>query len=164
MRYYGKKSMAGALEIILNCTLIVGIIAALSIVYNTAFNFEHEIGLGQKTLIMILLITGVICVCLMVIQLKRVIATLVKGNPFVIENVKALKKIALECFIISLCYLVNFFINLNFKEFKFIYIDSNGIHTDMEFIIFVFAGCFLLILSKVFDQAVKYKEENDFTI
>ena len=37
-------------------------------------------------------------------------------------------------------------------------------HTDAEIFIFLLAGCFVGILSKVFEQAVKYKKDNDETI
>lgn len=164
MRYYGERSMAGVLKLVLNLALIIGFIGALSILYSTGVNLKSQIDPWDKGIIMLLLCIGIICVFLIVIQLKRVINTLIEANPFVMDNVKNLRKISVECFIVAGCYLVNFLINLNFKEFKFIYVDSNGIHTDMEFIIFIFAGCFILILSKVFEQAVEYKEENDFTV
>lgn len=164
MKYYGERSMVGMLKLILNLTLVAGVIAAASILYSTGVNLKSQIDPWDKGIIMLLLCIGIICVFLIVIQLKRVINTLIEANPFVMGNVKNLRKISVECFIVAGCYLVNFLINLNFKEFKFIYVDSNGIHTDMEFIIFIFAGCFILILSKVFEQAVEYKEENDFTV
>ena len=101
---------------------------------------------------------------LIVANLRKILLSLMKANPFIRENVKALKKVSSECFIIAGCYICNMVINSNFKDFNFIYVDDKGIHTDMEFIIFLFAGCFILILAKVFQQAVEYKEENDFTI
>ncbi|MDP4143397.1 MAG: DUF2975 domain-containing protein [Bacillota bacterium] len=164
MKYYGKKSMASVLEIILNITLFIGAIATGLIFYNTLFNAKDNIGSGKKALIILLLAIGICCVFLIVIELKRVISTLVKADPFVAANVKSLRRISVECFIIAGCYLVNFIFGSNFREFQFIYVDSKGIHTDMEFIIFIFAGCFIAILSKVFEQAVQFKEENDFTI
>ena len=164
MKYYGKKSMSAVLEMILYITLIIGAIATAMIFYNTLFNMKEDIGIGMKVLVIILLAVGISCVFLIVIELKRVMSTLVKADPFVRANVKSLKRISVDCFIIAGCYLINFIFGSNFKEFQFIYVDSKGIHTDMEFIIFIFAGCFIAILSKVFQQAVQYKEENDFTI
>ncbi|MDZ5010490.1 DUF2975 domain-containing protein, partial [Clostridium perfringens] len=80
------------------------------------------------------------------------------------SNAVAFKKISLASLIISLCYFFNLFINSNLKEFKFIYVDNMGIHTDMEVFIFLFAAAFIFILAKVFDKAVTFKEENDLTI
>ena len=164
MKYYGKKSMSAALEMVLNITLFIGAIATAIIFYNTLFNMNEDIGMGMKVLVIILLAAGICCVFLIVLELKRVMSTLVKADPFVRANVKSLQRVSVDCFIIAGCYLINFIFGSNFKEFQFIYIDSKGIHTDMEFIIFIFAGCFIAILSKVFQQAVQYKEENDFTI
>lgn len=164
MKYYGRKSMSAVLEMILNITLLIGAIATALIFYNTLFNMKEDIGMGMKILVIILLAVGISCVFLIVIELKRVMSTLVKADPFVRDNVRSLKRISVDCFIIGGCYLINFIFGSNLKEFQFIYIDSKGIHTDMEFIIFIFAGCFIAILSKVFQQAVQYKEENDFTI
>ncbi|MBC2580198.1 DUF2975 domain-containing protein [Clostridium sp. DJ247] len=164
MKYYGKGSMAALVEIILNCTLVIGVAATGLIFYNTLFNMKQNIAMGKKTLVILLLAVGIICVFLIVLELRKVMNTLVNANPFVTANIKSLKRISVECFIIAGCYLINFLFGSNFKEFQFIYVDSRGIHTDMEFIIFIFAGCFIAILSKVFQQAVQYKEESDFTI
>lgn len=164
MKYYGKRSMASALRIILDLVLIIGIIATFLIFKSTFFGEVSDISTAQKILLGILLVVGISCVFLIVINLIKVLSSLVNSNPFIIENVKILKKVSVECFIIALCYIINFLVNSNIKEFEFIYVDGKGVHTDMEFIIFIFAGCFILILSKVFQQAVNYKEENDFTI
>ena len=90
--------------------------------------------------------------------------SLVKANPFVWKNVESLKIVATSCFIICACYVLNIFINNQYLNLKLIEIDAKGIHTDIEFIIFFFAGCFTLVLSKVFKQAIEVKEENDFTV
>jgi hypothetical protein len=90
--------------------------------------------------------------------------TLVESDPFIYENVKRLKNISVCCYTISMSYLINFFINGQYKNFKFVDFDLTGIHTDMEFIIFFFAGCFIRVLAEVFKKAVEYKNENDFTV
>ena len=90
--------------------------------------------------------------------------SLVKITPFIWGNVKSLRNVAISCFTVSGCYVVNFFINNQFLNFKLIEIDVTGIHTDIEVIIFFFPGCFTAILSKVFKQAIEVKEENDLTI
>lgn len=59
---------------------------------------------------------------------------------------------------------LNFFSNDQFKDFSLISIDSKGTHTDMEFLIFFFAGLFVLILVQVYKQTVEVKDENDYTV
>jgi hypothetical protein len=56
------------------------------------------------------------------------------------------------------------FINKQYVNFTLVAIDNKGIHTDLEFLIFFFAACFIFVLSQVFKQAVEFKEENDLTI
>jgi hypothetical protein len=164
MKYYGQKSMASVLKRILDFILILGIIATLFIFKDTFINNAINLDYFKKAVIFVLLAVGISCVFLIVVNLRKILLSLVKANPFINENVRALKKVSRECFIIAGCYILNILINSNFKDFNFIYVDGKGIHTDMEFIIFLFAGCFILILAKVFQQAVDYKEEHDFTI
>ena len=112
----------------------------------------------------ILFSIGGISIILILFNLRKVVRSLINITPFVKDNVLCLKRISLLSFIISICYALNFVINGQYKNFNIAYIDSSGIHTDIEFLIFFFAGCFILILSEVFKQAVEVKEENEFTI
>ncbi|MNP13052.1 hypothetical protein D3C76_1053170 [compost metagenome] len=90
--------------------------------------------------------------------------SLVKENPFTRENVKALKRMSICCITVATCYIINLIINFSSGQYKLIYIDNTGIHTDMEFLIFIFAGLFIYVLSKVFENAIEVKEENDYTV
>ena len=112
----------------------------------------------------ILFSIGGISIILILCNLRKVVRSLINITPFVKANVLCLKRISLLSFVISICYALNFVINGQYKNFNIAYIDSSGIHTDIEFLIFFFAGCFILILSEVFKQAVEVKEENEFTI
>lgn len=97
-------------------------------------------------------------------NLIKIVNSLIKKTPFIWENVKALKRIAVYCFTIAGSYIINFVVNNQYDKFQLVVIDKNGVHTDFEFLIFLFAGCFIFILSQVFKQAIEYKEENDLTI
>ncbi|MGL5380201.1 DUF2975 domain-containing protein [Clostridium sp.] len=155
-----ERKMAKLLNIILNCTVVVGIvltIIALSNVIGSSKNSIHLLELG-------LLVIGITCLFLIIFNLKKVVSTLIDGTPFVRKNVVSFKNISIECFVISGCYLVNNIINLMNSNFRLVYIDSLGIHTDIEFALFLFAGLFILVLSQVFDKAVSYKEETDFMV
>ncbi|AWZ48534.1 DUF2975 domain-containing protein [Hathewaya limosa] len=163
MKCLDKKQLCKAVEVSLNLILIFGIFMTITVYYNTFFRDVKNLELNT-CIVATLLTIGIVCIFLIVFQLKKIMITLTKGNPFVWENVKSLNKISIECFIIAACYLGNFIANLGKDTYRFIYIDSKGIHTDTELIIFIFAGIFILILSKVFKEAIKYKEENDFTI
>lgn len=164
MELKDEKFLSKALSIILNVAIIFGIILTGILVYDTFINRGIQNIVVDKGIIIVLLVVGISNLFFIVFMLKGVIKTLIKGDPFVRSNAIAFKKISLSCLIIASCYLINLFINSNFKEFKFIYVDNMGIHTDMEVFIFLFASAFIYILAKVFDKAVSFKEENDLTI
>ncbi len=162
MKYYGKKSLSGILNIILGFVLFFGVILT-GFTYYTTFS-KNNMKSIEGIILIILLTIGIICTFAVIIELRRVIKTLVLENPFTWENVKSLRRITFSCFIIAGCYLINFLVNIGKESYSIVYIDSKGIHTDAEVFIFLLAGCFIGILSKVFEQAVKYKEDNDLTI
>jgi len=164
MEMNNEKKLSSVLSIILSITIVFGIILTGILFYNTFIEKGIEDVIIDKGLIILLLVVGISSLFYIVFMLKGIISTLIKGDPFVRSNAIAFKKICVACLIISICYLINLFINSNFKEFKFIYVDNMGIHTDMEVFIFLFAAAFIYILAKVFDKAVSFKEENDLTI
>ncbi|WP_053956077.1 DUF2975 domain-containing protein [Inediibacterium massiliense] len=164
MKYYGKSSLASYLKIMLNILMIIGVFIFVYLVKNMITSNDLNLNMFQKSFIFILFISGSISLMMILFHLRKIVHSLIDVNPFIMENAIRLKYISIECFIITTCYLLNFFISPKYTEFNLITIDIKGVHTDMEFFIFFFAGCFLLILSKVFQQAVEVKEENDFTI
>lgn len=164
MELKDEKILSRVLSIILNVSIIFGIILTGILVYDTFINRGIQDVILNKGIIILLLVVGISSLFYIIFMLKGVINTLIKGDPFVRSNAIAFKKISVACLIIALCYLINLFINSNLKESKFIYVDNMGIHTDMEVFIFLFASAFIYILAKVFDKAVSFKEENDLTI
>ncbi len=160
------KTMALFLKTILIFLIIAGAIIVISIVavnVNTAYSNGTDKGFNF-IFNCILFLTGSFSLLFILYNLERILESVISVTPFIRSNVRSLKRIAVSCFIISATYVLNFFFNNQFRSFDFISIDSDGIHTDMEFLIFFFAGCFILILAQVYKQAVDVKEENDFTI
>lgn len=164
MELRNEQKLSKILSIILNFTIILGLILTGILIYDTFINKRIENVIISQGIIIVLLVIGIGNLFYIIFMLKGIINTLIKGNPFVRSNAIAFKKISVSCLIISMCYLLNLLLNSNFKTFKFIYIDNMGIHTDMEVFIFLFASAFIYILAKVFDKAVSFKEENELTI
>lgn len=164
MKYYGKGSLSSFLKIVLDVLLLIGTVLFIVISKNTL-----KIGLFKEAASVLVFVyslffIGSISLIFIVYNLRKITKTLTTRDPFINENVRCLKNIWKGSFIISVCYFINFFINPSYKNFQIIYIDAKGIHTDLEFFIFFFAGLFIVILEKVFKAAVEYKEENDLTI
>ena len=84
-------------------------------------------------------------------ELRKIFKTVLAGNCFVRENVTSLQKMANWSFFIALMSVVRSIVYMTIA---------------MCVIVFVFmvAGLFSKVLSFVFDQAVAYKEETDWTI
>lgn len=96
------------------------------------------------------LISGVFA-CLIVSELRGMIKTVEDDDCFVLSNVLALKKMGDYAFIIAV---VTFFR-------MFLYFTPGVL---VVILVFVIAGLFSKVLSKVFARAVAYKQENDMTI
>lgn len=85
-------------------------------------------------------------------------------SVFTQKTVRLLKAISWDCLLIAICFFLNFVVNLSNATYEIFKVDMTGIHTDIEYVIFAFAGCFIWILAQVFEQAVQYKEDHDLTI
>lgn len=164
MRLFGKMSLATALKIVLSLLLICGAGVFFYIFYRVISSEYFWAYFPQGYMLLGFYIIGGLALGHILYRFLRISNTLIESNPFTTDNVKSLKWIAYDCFTVSACYLINFIINPAYGHMEIITIDIKGIHTDVEYLIFLFAGCFILILSKVFEQAVKFKEENDLTI
>lgn len=84
-------------------------------------------------------------------QLRKMISTVIDRNCFVDSNTKSLRVMGKAAFVITVLFLIKMFI----------------LPTPATFIIiltFFIAGIFSYVLSFVFSEAVRYKEENDLTI
>jgi hypothetical protein len=158
------NSMARFLIIILNVLMIFGVLACITLILRTIA--PTDIGESNKKYILncILLFIGTTSLVFILYSLKKILKSVIKKDPFNMNNVKGLKNISSSCFVITVCYLVNFFYNNQFESFSLIDIGPEGIRTDTEFLIFFFAGCFVWILAQIYKQAVEVKEENDFTV
>ncbi|MCM1541048.1 MAG: DUF2975 domain-containing protein [Blautia sp.] len=101
-------------------------------------------------LLAIYFILGVAAV-LLIQELRKIFRTVVARNCFVTENVNSLRRMGNISFFIVAMSLVRCIVYLTIA---------------MAVVIFVFiiAGLFSRVLAYVFEEAVRYKEENDMTI
>lgn len=84
-------------------------------------------------------------------NLRKMLHTVIREDPFVKENVVSLKRMGICAFIIA------FIMTL-----RLIFVITPA--ALVIILVFLVAGLFSLVLSQVFDQAVTYKQENDLTI
>lgn len=95
-------------------------------------------------------LSGLCCVYIL-FHLKQMYRSLLVGNPFIDDNVSHLRKMAVACAVIALCYLV-----------KCIFMFT--VSTVIIVFIFIVGSLFCLTLKDLFKQAINYKTENELTI
>lgn len=88
---------------------------------------------------------------LIIKELRRMFVTVIKEDCFVESNVISLKKMGKYSFLIAVITLIRLFIVLTPA-------------TIIIILVFTIAGLFSLVLSRVFEEAIRYKIENDLTI
>ncbi len=92
-----------------------------------------------------------ICALLLIRELRKMFGTVLKQEAFVPENVKSLHKMAKISLGIVILAIIRSAVYLTVAMLVVI-------------LVFVIAGLFSEVLSRVFEEAINYKEENDLTI
>lgn len=100
------------------------------------------------------------CTAVILWQGKRVLGTVLKGNPFVMDNAKSLKTAAVCCFLISGAALLRLI--WGFVTYRNILplLSYNALFVP----IFLMGGLLFMVMSALFRQAAQLKAENDLTI
>ena len=109
-------------------------------------NFRQHYG----ELVIIYFVLGIAAVIILR-ELRRIFKTVIDKNCFVRENVVSLDKMFKWSFFIVLMSVVR----------TIVFVTSAML---VVILVFTIAGLFSKVLSFVFEEAVGYKEENDFTI
>lgn len=100
--------------------------------------------------VIIYFVLGVSAVVL-IRELRKIFRTVLNGDCFVEENVTSLRKMGNWSFFIALMAVVRSIVYMTIAMLVVI-------------LVFVIAGLFSRVLSYVFEEAVRYKQENDLTI
>lgn len=138
---------------LLNFMFYTGILVVVSLPYTLRLAgryYSQDLENHYISMLLIFLLSGV-CGLVIVWQLKKMISTVIDRNCFVDSNTKSLRMMGRVAFVIAVLFLIKIFI----------------LPTPATFIIiltFFIAGLFSHVLSLVFSEAVRYKEENDLTI
>lgn len=140
-------------KILLDVMFYSGIVVIVTLPLTLKYAGSHYSRAFQEYYALMLVIFALSGVCGVVIvsQLRKMMRTVVRKNCFVHENVRSLEVMGIT----SAAIVVLFFIKCFFLP------------TPATFIIvltFFIAGLFSKVLSFVFREAIRYKEENDLTI
>lgn len=138
---------------LLNFMFYSGILVAASLPYTLKLAgkyYSRDIAEHYILMLIVFFLSGV-CGLAIVYRLRKMIRTVIDRNCFVDSNTKSLKVMGRCAFVIAVLFLIKVFI----------------LPTPATFIIiltFFIAGIFSHVLSMVFAEAVRCKEENDLTI
>lgn len=148
-----QKGFSGIVKHILDLIFLGG----LGIFLSLPFALKWYLGLmytrtseNYNFLLLFLFITGIFAL-LIVHEIRKLLKNLNKRNPFVMNNVHSLNRIAFCSLLIAACYSIKI-------------IFYNSFLTIIVAMVFIITGFFSIILAEVFRQAVLVKEENDLTI
>lgn len=101
-----------------------------------------------------------ICTAVILWQGKRVLDTILKGEPFTFANAANLKRAAVCCFVISGAALVRVIWGLIYFQDIAPLLTYNALFVP----IFLMGGLLFMVMSALFRQAAEIKAENDLTI
>lgn len=100
------------------------------------------------------------CTAIILWQGKRVLDTILKGDPFVLDNAKSLKRAAVCCFVISGAALARLIWGFVYYQSIAPLLTYNALFVP----IFLMGGLLFMVMSALFRQAAELKAENDLTI
>ena len=128
----------------------IGICILVPVIFKFIGRYYENIRNFYIPMCILFMITGAFAI-LIIYELRKMFRTVIREDPFVVDNVNSLKKMGKYSFVIAAVTAIRLFFVLTPATFIII-------------IVFFIAGLFSFVLSQVFDQAVTYKIENDFTI
>lgn len=146
----------------LDISLIIGLLMELSVPFGLKKAVEiTKMTLGDTTeyaaitdhfpfAVVSIMFAGAFAL-LILFELRKMMITVIADDCFVQDNVKSLYRMGNFAFAIALIKILR----------CFIYFTPAAVVTAG---VFLFAGVLSKVLAKVFDRAVRYKEENDLTI
>lgn len=136
------------LDVMFYCGMVVTVTLPVSVKWIGTYLTEVEEHYGE--IVVIYFVLG-IAALVIIRELRRIFATVLKQDCFVEANVRSLDKMGNWSFFIVIMSVVRSIVYLTIAMLVVI-------------LVFTIAGLFSKVLAKVFEEAVRYKEENDLTI
>lgn len=153
MTILGEKSISSILKILLDLILLGGLCIFIGLPFFLKWYFHILAGCNKENyyfLLVFLYFTGFFALWILH-KVRKILKTLNRRNPFMLDNVISLKRISADCFVISFAYIIKT-------------LCYNSVLTIVIFMVFIIGGFFIIIMAEVFKQAIEYKEETDLTI
>ena len=114
---------------------------------------------GSAALTLFLVVSG-ICTAVILWQGRRVLGTILRGEPFSAENAVSLRRAAVCSFVIAGAALARVVFSICWFRSPQPLLSYNALFVP----VFAMAGLLCLVMSALFRQAAEIKAENDLTI
>ena len=148
--YFGSILFPGEDDIV--SAIVVGS-ALIWIIGWTSFN-------AYQLILTLFLIFAGIQTARILWQARRVLRTILRGEPFAPENAVSLRKAAVSCFLIAAAALIRVVFSIFYYRSPMPLATYNALFVPM----FAMGGLLCLVMSALFRQAAELKAENDLTI
>ena len=147
-----KERLAQATKYLLDFMFYSGIAVTASVPFSIKWIGIYLPSLNEyyEANVIIYVVLGIAAVIL-IRELRKIFKTVLEENCFVIENVESLRKMGNWSFFIALTSVVRCIVFVT-------------IAMGVVVLVFSIAGLFSKVLAYVFEEAVRYKEENELTI
>ena len=147
-----KLSLAKGTKYLLDFMFYAGILVTISLPLSLKYIAKYLEAVEEHYLpaVIIFAILGVLAL-LLVNELRKMFGTVLAENCFVPENVASIRRMGDLSFFIAAMSAVRWVVYLTIAMLVII-------------LVFIIAGMFSKVLAMVFEEAVRYKEENDLTI
>ncbi len=151
-QYLTKQYLTKGTKYFLDFMFYCGILVTATLPFSVKWigQYVEEIGAHYGELVIIYFVLGIAAIVILR-ELRKIFKTVVNKDCFVHENVISLNKMCKWSFFIVMMSIVR----------TFVYVTPAML---VVILVFIIAGLFSKVLSFVFEEAVGYKEENDFTI
>lgn len=113
----------------------------------------------EQVLTLFLLFSGC-CTAVILWQARRVLNTILRGEPFASENAVSLRRAAVFCFLIAGAAMARVLFSVCYYQSPRPLATYNALFVPM----FAMGGLLCLVMSALFRQAAELKAENDLTI
>ena len=133
--------------------------ARLLAVFALSWRWIWQAGAFAAVLAVFLLFSGC-CTAVVLWQGRRVLKTILRGEPFAPENAVSLRRAAVFCFLIAGAAMVRVLFSVCYYQSPQPLATYNALFVPM----FAMGGLLCLVMSALFRQAAELKAENDLTI
>ncbi len=149
-----QKNLSNIMEVLCSVFQIMGVLLVASLPWslNNYLLFKNSyVPKNVYVSMLVLLIISSICAFCILGQAKKVLRNINNKNPFTYDTANRIKYISYWCLPIAAAYIVAIY----FIPSAFVILVG---------LTFLFLSACILIIARLFYQAVSYKEENDLTI